>query len=209
MKFSVTEFKKLPIMGILRCAGVVDIERLIETVAATGLRTIEIAMNSHDAVNLISRAVKTASGRLSIGAGTVLTKDILDKAIDAGASFIVMPTLVEAVTKICNDRKIPAFPGAFSPQEVFNAWNAGAAMVKVFPAAMFGPAYIRELKGPFDTIELLACGGVRADTIRSYFASGASAVAFGAGVFRQEWLDKRDYPNIEKSIKELIAHYAA
>jgi 2-dehydro-3-deoxyphosphogluconate aldolase/(4S)-4-hydroxy-2-oxoglutarate aldolase len=77
-------------------------------------------------------------------------------------------------------------------------------MVKVFPSAMLGPAYIKELKAPFDKIELLACGGVTPENIKSYFTSGASAVAFGASVFRKEWLDKRDFGSIQRSIKNLI-----
>ena len=202
----VGRFKKLPILGILRCSANAPVEDLVEAVVSSGLETIEIAMNSGDAANLIRRAVKASGKRLMIGAGTVLTTDILKEALDAGASFIVMPTLVEGVIDSCVKHKIPVFPGAFTPQEVYNAWNAGAAMVKVFPAAMFGPAYIKELKAPFDKIELLACGGITPDNIKPYFQNGASAVAFGGSVFKKEWLEKRDFESIRHSIKNLIDH---
>jgi len=202
----VGRFKKLPILGILRCSANAPVEDLVEAVVSSGLETIEIAMNSGDAANLIRRAVKASGKRLMIGAGTVLTTDILKEALDAGASFIVMPTLVKDVIDSCVKHKIPVFPGAFTPQEVYNAWNAGAAMVKVFPAAMFGPAYIKELKAPFDKIELLACGGITPDNIKPYFQNGASAVAFGGSVFKKEWLEKRDFESIRHSIKNLIDH---
>jgi len=203
---NVGRFKKLPILGILRSGANTPVEDLIETVVSSGLETIEIAMNSGDAASLIRHAVKASNKRLMIGAGTVLTIDILHEALDAGASFIVMPALIMDVVNQCVKNNIPVFPGAFTPQEVYNAWNAGATMVKVFPAAMLGPAYIKELKAPFDKIELLACGGITPENIKKYFESGASAVAFGASVFRKDWLEKHDLDNIRRSIKNLIDH---
>ncbi len=197
-------FKKLPILGILRCEGDLPVEELVETVAASGLETIEVAMNSHNAAAVIRRSVEASGGRLMIGAGTVLNKQILEQALEAGATFVVMPTLVEDVVAACVREKIPVFPGALTPQEIYNAWNAGATMVKVFPAAMLGPSYIKEVKAPFDRVELLACGGITAENIKTYFASGASAVAFGASIFRKEWLDRKNFANIERSIKNLI-----
>jgi 2-dehydro-3-deoxyphosphogluconate aldolase/(4S)-4-hydroxy-2-oxoglutarate aldolase len=203
---NVGRFKRLPILGILRSGANTPVEDLVGTVISSGLETIEIAMNSGDAAKLIRRAVKAAGSRLMIGAGTVLTTDILHEALDAGASFIVMPALVREVVEACVKKKIPVFPGAFTPQEVYDAWNAGATMVKVFPVSMLGPAYIKELKAPFDKIELLACGGITPENIKTYFASGANAVAFGASVFRKEWLEKHDFENIRLSIKNLIDH---
>lgn len=202
----VQRFKKLPILGILRCGGDIPVEELIDAVASSGLETIEVAMNSHDAAAVIRRAVKASGGRLMIGAGTVLNMQILRQALDAGATFVVMPTLVADVVASCVREKIPVFPGALTPQEIYNAWSAGATMVKIFPAAMFGPPYIKEVKAPFDRIELLACGGITPENIKTYFAHGASAVAFGASVFRKEWLDKNDFASISRSIKNLITH---
>lgn len=202
----VGRFRKLPILGIVRCGADAPVEGIVEAVISSGLETVEIAMNSGDAAGLIRRAVRAAGGRLMIGAGTVLTTETLKKALDAGATFIVLPTLVRDVVQACVRERIPVFPGAFSPQEVYDAWNAGATMVKVFPAAMFGPAYIRELKAPFDTIELLACGGITPENIRSYFTNGASAVAFGGSVFRKEWLERRDFESVRRAIRDLIDH---
>ena len=144
---------------------------------------------------------------MTIGAGTVLSERDLDTALGAGASFVVMPTLVGEVAQQCTDRAIPIFPGALTPQEIHNAWNAGAAMVKVFPAKVFGPGYFKEVKGPFNDIELLACGGVDPSNLADYFASGASAVAFGGGVFKKEWLASEDYQQIGANIRALLTAY--
>ncbi len=198
-------FKQLPILGILRLSDPAPVEELVETIISSGLETIEIAMNSDSAARLIERAVETSKGRLMIGAGTVMNMDIMKAALDAGATFIVMPTLVEDVVRYCVKKSVPVFPGALTPQEIYNARRAGATMVKVFPCAVIGgPAYIKEVRAPFNDIELLACGGVRSENIKAYFTAGAAAVAFGGSIFRKELLDKGDFAVIERSIKELI-----
>ncbi|MFA6216471.1 MAG: bifunctional 4-hydroxy-2-oxoglutarate aldolase/2-dehydro-3-deoxy-phosphogluconate aldolase [Candidatus Omnitrophota bacterium] len=201
----VARFRKVPIMGIMRGVRLDEISPLVETVIDSGLETIEITMNTKDAVAVIKQAVEAAGKRLMIGAGTVLSMESLKSALDAGATFIVMPSLVADVTAYCKQHKIPVFPGALTPQEIFNAWQAGATMVKVFPAKFFGPDYFKEIKGPFNEIELLACSGINPDNMKEYFSSGASAVSFGASVFKREWLDKKDFASIGKSIKQYLS----
>ncbi|MFQ5477445.1 MAG: bifunctional 4-hydroxy-2-oxoglutarate aldolase/2-dehydro-3-deoxy-phosphogluconate aldolase [Candidatus Binatia bacterium] len=201
---NVDAFRQLPLMGILRGGEVDTIEPLVEAVAAAGLETLEVAMNTPDATGLIRRAVEVSAGRLTIGAGTVLTTDLLLSALEAGATFIVLPTLVAEVVARCRDRGVPVFPGALTPREIFDAWCAGATMVKVFPAGAFGPDYLREIKGPFGEVELLACGGVRLDNMGAFFASGASAVAFGASVFQEERLATGEFSLIEAELRALV-----
>ncbi len=204
---NVSRFKDLPILGILRDVDSKTIEPLTEAVISAGLRTLEIAMNTPDAPALIKQLNKAAAGRLMIGAGTVLTMQDLHAALDAGATFIVLPTLVEEVLQYCVKNSIPVFPGAFSPQEIYNAWSAGATMVKVFPAKFFGPAYIKEMKGPFKNIELLSCGGITTENIRSFFSAGASAAAFGSSIFRPDLIKAGQFNQIKHSITTLISAY--
>jgi 2-dehydro-3-deoxyphosphogluconate aldolase/(4S)-4-hydroxy-2-oxoglutarate aldolase len=200
----ITKFRKKPLMGIMRGVKTDDIEPLAEAAISAGLETIEITMNTDNAPTLIRSMVRAAKGRLAIGAGTVLTMEDLKAALDAGATFIVMPVLIRDVAEICVKNKIPVFPGALSPQEIYDAWQAGAAMVKIFPAKLFGPEYFREIKGPFDKIELLACAGVTPENMKDYFTCGASAVSFGASVFKREWLDKKDFKSIANRIKDYV-----
>jgi 2-dehydro-3-deoxyphosphogluconate aldolase/(4S)-4-hydroxy-2-oxoglutarate aldolase len=200
-------FRELPLMGILRGVQSDAIDSIVETAVSSGLQTIEITMNTPGAPDLIKCAVKSAQGRLMIGAGTVVTSEHLKLALDAGARFIVSPMLVYDVVEYCRDNEIPVFPGAFTPQEIFNAWVAGATMVKIFPAQFLGPGYIKEIKGPFNSIDMLACGGITPENIRSYFDCGASAVAFGGSVFREEWLKERDFKSIGSAIGALVAAY--
>ena len=201
---NIDKFRKQPILGILRDITQEQIPPLFETIISSGLKSVEIAMNTKDAPALIKQAVKLSKGKLMIGAGTVVDMKLLKSALGAGASFIVMPVLVKDVVKYCVKNKIPVFPGALSPQEICQAWEAGATMVKVFPAGFFGPKYFREIKGPFKDVELLACGGVTVENMPEYFLNGASAIAFGASVFRKEWLIKKDFVQIKKAIEKFL-----
>ncbi|MCQ9204857.1 MAG: bifunctional 4-hydroxy-2-oxoglutarate aldolase/2-dehydro-3-deoxy-phosphogluconate aldolase [Omnitrophica bacterium] len=201
------KFRQLPLIGILRGIEKDVVKPLIGAVISAGLQTIEITMNTPAAPKLIQDAIKSAQGKLTIGAGTVLTRDDLGKALDSGATFIVLPTLVTEVVEYCVKKSIPVFAGALTPQEIYKAWSMGATMVKVFPAKFFGPEYFKEIKGPFGQIELLACGGITADNIQDFFSCGASAVAFGGSIFRKEWLALREFSRIEEDIKALIAGF--
>lgn len=203
----IERFKRLPVLGILRGGNRETIGPLVETAIDAGLETLEITMNTPDAPALIERAVAAAGGRLCIGAGTVLSLDDLDAAVAAGATFVVMPTLVAPVVADCARQGIPTFPGALTPQEIHDAWSAGAAMVKVFPAGVFGPGYFKEIKGPFADVQLLACGGVSEANLPDYFANGASAVAFGASIFRKDWLAAGAYDRIGAAIHGLLEAY--
>lgn len=202
---NVADFKKKPVLGILRGVEADIIAPLAETVISAGLRAIEITMNTKGAAGLISKMAACAKKRIAVGAGTVLNKTSLKTALDAGATFIVTPVFIKEVTEYCAKNKVPVFPGALSPQEIYNAWNAGATMVKVFPAGCFGPEYFQEVRGPFNDIELLACGGVTPENMSDYFDSGASAIAFGASVFKKEWLTKKDFVSIGDSVKKYLA----
>jgi 2-dehydro-3-deoxyphosphogluconate aldolase/(4S)-4-hydroxy-2-oxoglutarate aldolase len=176
----------------------------MEAAASAGLETIEITMNTLNAEKVIARAVKSNGHRLMVGAGTVLNVDSLKSALDAGATFIVMPILIDEVMDYCVEKVIPVFPGALTPGEIHRAWTAGATMVKVFPSGFFGPKYFEEMQGPFENTELLACGGITAKNIGEYFSCGASAVAFGASIFKKEWIAGKEFNKISGEIRRLV-----
>ncbi len=204
---NVARFRELPIMAILRGIKASQVPPLFQAIRDAGLQTVEITMNTAGAPSLIRQAVKLSGKKLMIGAGTVLDLKSLKTALDAGATFIVMPVVVPKVVSYCVRHKIPVFPGALCPQEVFHAWEAGATMVKVFPAGLLGPAYFKELKGPFDKIELMACSGVKPKNLPAYFKSGASAVTVGGSVFSKERLDAGSFNAICDRLREYVMAY--
>ena len=209
MSMQLDLFRRKPLMGILRGITPEQLEPTLESAISGGLETLEITMNTPGAGDLISQASAEAGGDIAIGAGTVLSLESLDTALAAGASFVVMPTLVEDVVQECVRRNVPVFPGALTPQEIHTAWRAGAAMVKVFPSKFFGPEYFREVKGPFDDVLLLACGGVSAANLAEFAACGADAYAFGGSVFNLAWIQAGEFAKVEQSVRSLVDAHAA
>ena len=197
-------FEKLPLMGIVRGIPLARIGPLVEAVVEAGLETIEITMNTEGALDVIKETRKVSGGRMTVGAGTVLSKESLEEALKAGAEFIVLPANIEEVVQPCVERDIPVFPGAFTPQEVVDCWKMRPTMIKIFPSSMFGPRYIKALKGPYDDVKLMAVGGVRLENVKEYFSSGADAVAFGGGVFAKKLVEAGDFSTIGSRVREYV-----
>ncbi len=172
-----------------------------------GLRNIEITLNTADAAGQIREALALAEGRLNIGAGTVINVELLDQALAAGASFVVTPTVEPKVITECANRKIPVFPGAFSPTEIVRAWDLGAMMVKVFPAECVGPSYIRALKAPLPHIKLLPTGGVDLKTLPDFLKAGADGFGIGGPLFDRQRVQSGDWTWIEAQCRAFAEAY--
>jgi 2-dehydro-3-deoxyphosphogluconate aldolase / (4S)-4-hydroxy-2-oxoglutarate aldolase len=201
------EKDQLPILGILRGIRKEDIAPITEICINSGLRYVEVTMNTENAPEIISEMKYLSGNKLVIGAGTVLNMVDFELAIKAGASFIVSPSIVEEVINACVHEKIPIFPGALTPTEIHRAWDLGADMVKLFPASLFGPGYIKELKGPFNKIKIIAVGGVNEANIHTYFECSADAAAFGASIFNLKWMREKNYQLVEDKLISLVDSY--
>ncbi len=196
----------VPVVGILRDIPEGAEEACVSTASQCGLKAIEVTMNTDAATRIISKLKSMANPLgIRVGAGTVRNLNDLDKALDAGAEFIVSPNSVEAVIRKCVERNIPDIPGALSPTEVQNAYDWGATCVKIFPVGnVGGPSYIKALRGPFRDIPLLACGGVSNENVADYFKSGANLVAFGASIFKPALMQANDWESIGKNLAKFI-----
>jgi 2-dehydro-3-deoxyphosphogluconate aldolase/(4S)-4-hydroxy-2-oxoglutarate aldolase len=192
------------LLGILRGCPDGGLDAVAEAAAASGLRFLEVAMNSPGAAAQIRHLRSALDGNCEIGAGTVLSADQASEAVRAGATFLVSPCLVPEVQRWATENDIPTLPGALSPTEIWNASHAGAAVVKLFPArSVGGPSYFRELRGPFREVPLLACGGVSAANAKEYLEAGADALAFGGSVFTPERLATKDVAGMRSGIVAL------
>jgi len=156
------------------------IERIAEGLVAGGIQAFEITLNSADAFGAIASLAERWGDRLLVGAGTVLDVEGASEAVDAGARFIVSPHTDPALIDWAVGRGLPVFPGAFSPTEILTAWRAGATAVKLFPASVAGPAFVREFRGPFREIPLIATGGVTIESAPAFLAAGATVVGLGS-----------------------------
>jgi 2-dehydro-3-deoxyphosphogluconate aldolase/(4S)-4-hydroxy-2-oxoglutarate aldolase len=181
-----------PIPAGIREGGVVAVARSLtaDTVRGVadgllqgGVRALEITLNDPEdrALETLRAAARHAEGtNLDIGAGTVLTIEAAERAIAAGTTFLVSPHTDPGLVEWAAERGIPCFPGALTPTEILAAWRAGAAAVKLFPASVAGPAFVREFRGPFPQIPLLPTGGVTPDTAPDFIRAGAIAVGLGS-----------------------------
>lgn len=192
-KFDNTRFKALPVVGILRGFDTALVLEIAEQSLKAGLTTFEITMNTRDAAAQLREVCSAFGEKLNIGAGTVTDLARLDAALDAGASFIVTPTFEPDVVQTCVELGIPVFPGAFTPTEVLRAWEAGATMVKLFPANLHGPDYLKTLKAPLDEVRLMPVGGVSPDNVPAYRAAGAEGYGVGTPLFDRKRMDARDW----------------
>ncbi len=188
------------ILIIIRHNKPFDLEGLFQAVLESGLNTIEITLNTPQALELIEKACRTFGDKMFIGAGTVLSLNALEKARDAGARFFVSPVFDSDIVEYCSKRKIPIFPGALTPTEVYHAYKAGAYMVKLFPASVFGPSYIKSIKAPLSGIKILAVGGIQSSNLKEYISNGADAVAIGSGIIKPNWIDSKNFQAITDSI---------
>lgn len=192
------------VIGILRGVSEGDFSLIMEAAFEAGLDAIEITTNTPGAAGILSaNRPRVASGKW-LGMGTVRNVGEARRAIDAGAMFLVSPNFDGGVIRLARDARVPMVAGAFTPTEVYNAWAAGAEAVKVFPANRLGPVYIRDLKGPFDQIPLVAVGGVTAGNVAEYFAAGASAVAATSSLFGREALQTVDVKALQRNVRRFL-----
>jgi len=143
-----------------------------------GVHALEITMTVPGAVDVI-RELASSTDAL-VGAGTVLTAEEVDRCANAGAQFIVSPACIEDVVRASQARGLVVMPGAFTPTEVFTAWQWGADFVKVFPAARLGPRFLADLLAPLPNVRLVPTGGITADNAGDYLAAGATLLGLGS-----------------------------
>jgi len=198
-------FQNMPIIGIMRNVTLDHVKHILPLYAKAGLTTLEITMNSNHAEEIISYAVKEYGSVLNIGAGTVCNRKDLNRALEAGAQFIVMPVVNKGVIKDCVSNKTPVFPGAFTPTEVLKAWKLGATMVKVFPAEVLGSRYIKEILAPLNEVQLLATGGISLDNIESYLAAGTKGFGIGSPLFVKRYIEEKDWDSLSIHFKNFVS----
>lgn len=200
--------RRTGVIAIMRAKSSDQLLAAAEAVAEGGVRAIEVTMTTPGALAVIEQAVKAFGKDLLFGAGTVLDAESARAAILAGAGFIVAPGFDAATVSLCRRYGVPAFPGAYTPSEILSAWQAGAAMVKVFPASVGGPGFIKALKAPLPQIEMVPTGGVEIDNAAEFIEAGASALGVGSSLIDQKILDARDFAGLTERARRFMTEVA-
>lgn len=187
--FDFTLFQSIPIIGICRGWSTQAVLRYADIYLKAGFSTLEVTMNSENALTTLTALRDQYAHQLNIGVGTVRNKLQAQQAIEAGAQFIVSPIIDVEVIRYCLDHSIPVFPGAYTPTEIEYAWRQGATAVKLFPAAIGGLNYLKAIKAPLDDIPLIPTGGVTKENIAEFFQVGIYGAGIGSGLFPKKHRD--------------------
>jgi 2-dehydro-3-deoxyphosphogluconate aldolase / (4S)-4-hydroxy-2-oxoglutarate aldolase len=177
----------------------------VSAMVAGGVRAIEIAVTAPGAISVLRRLKRELDPSVLLGGGTVMTPEQAEDAVDAGAAFLVSPHLDEKVVGAAKHLNVPIIPGGFTATEILRAWDLGADAVKVFPASVGGPGYIRALRGPYPQIPLIPSGGVDERTVGDFFRAGAFAVAAGGALFDRKLLQLREYAGLTHAAERFTA----
>ena len=186
------------IIAIVRAdSGGEDLVRVVEAVAAGGVVCIEVTMTTPGALQCIELASqKLAGSDALLGVGSVLDAETCRLAILAGAQYVVSPVLAPDVIKMAHRYGKPALPGALTPTEIFNAWEAGGDLIKVFPATLGGLEYLQAVAAPLPQIPLVPTGGVNPENLHEFMKAGVAAVGVGSNLVQKKFVEARDFKGL-------------
>jgi len=198
---------KVEKLKIIRDTGVIAImrakssEQLISAADAIkkgGVKVIEITMTTPGALEVISTAKKRYGSEVIFGAGSVLDPETGRAAILAGADFVVAPTLNLELIAMCNRYSIPVAPGCYTPTEALTGWEAGADLIKLFPASFGGPDLVKAILAPLPQIQIIPVGGVNLETAAEFIKKGSAALGVGSSLVSQKLLDAGDLDELTR-----------
>ena len=191
------------VVAIVRAESPHEALEICLAISRGGVKPIEITMTVPGAIEAMKELKNQLKDKVILGAGTVLDPETAKAVIYAGAEFVVSPTLNTEVIKVCRRYSKISIPGALTPTEILIAWEAGADIVKIFPASrMGGPKYLGDLKGPLPQIKLLPTGGVELDNTGDFIKAGAVAVAVGTSMVDKKAVTEKKFDIITENARK-------
>ena len=190
------------VVAVIRGRRVADAAGLAGVLASAGIRVVEFTFTIPGAVDVIEAAARSGA---VVGAGTVRNEQQARDALAAGAQFLVSPACVPEVAAVGREARVPVFLGALTPTEVDAAVKAGTTAVKLFPAALGGPGYLRDLRGPFPDIDFVPSGGVNETNAIEFLNAGAVAVYAGSSLAPPELVEAGTHDEIARRAHEFVA----
>lgn len=173
--------ERVGLIPVLRARSTAQGRAVVEAMMAGGVNIVEVTMTVPGAIDLLKELKREYGNQLLLGSGTVTTAEQAQATIDAGAEFVVSPSLHSEVVAMTRRNKKISCPGALTPTEAITAWNAGADYVKIFPcSAVGGASYLKALLAPFPHLKLIPTGGVTLQTAASFIQAGARALGVGS-----------------------------
>ena len=192
------------VVAVIRLQDGSKVRALADALADGGVTALEITMTVPRAIELIAEIAPALPQEFVLGAGTVVDPATAEAAIAAGARFVVGPVFRPAVIEACRRAGAAAMPGCFSPTEILAAWDAGADVVKVFPATALGPGYFKDLRGPMPQLKLMPTGGVTLDNAGDWIRAGAVAIGVGTAMVDAKLVAAGDWAAIAGRAKAFV-----
>ncbi len=192
------------IIAIMRARHSDHLIAAADAIHKSGVRVIEVTLNTPHALKIIEEARGRYGEEVLFGAGTVLDAKSAQRAISAGAGFIVAPTLNLEIMAECKRHDLPVIPGCFTPTEMMTAWEAGADMIKLFPADAGGPTLLKSILAPLSQLKLVPVGGVNLDTAAEFIRNGAVALGVGSSLINSKILDSGDMAELTRRAAAFI-----
>jgi 2-dehydro-3-deoxyphosphogluconate aldolase/(4S)-4-hydroxy-2-oxoglutarate aldolase len=192
------------VVAVIRLTDPSRLQAVAEALLEGGVRALEVTMTVPRAVPLIETLAATVPAGVLVGAGTVLDAETARQVILAGARFVVSPVFRRDVLDACHRYDVAAMPGCFTPTEILDAWEAGADVVKVFPATALGPGYVRDVLAPLPQVRLLPTGGVTRDNAGQWIAAGAVAVGVGTALVDKAAVEHGRFDAIRDNARHFV-----
>ncbi|HEV2644868.1 MAG TPA: bifunctional 4-hydroxy-2-oxoglutarate aldolase/2-dehydro-3-deoxy-phosphogluconate aldolase [Acidobacteriaceae bacterium] len=197
--------REIGLVPVLRAESETQALALADAIAAGGVTVLEVTMTVPGAVRVIRRLAEDRPDIL-IGAGTVLDPETARQCILEGAQFVVSPALNTRTIEMCHRYGVAVLPGALTPTEIVTAWQAGADVVKIFPASALGGAkYLKSIKAPLPQVEMIPTGGVSQSTAAEFLAAGAFALGVGADLVDPNAIAQGKPEIITESARQYLA----
>lgn len=192
------------VIAIMRAQSSEQLIAAADAIKAGGVRVIEVTMTTPGALAVTEEATPRYGQDVLFGAGTVLDAETARAAILAGAGFVVAPSLDLETVALCNRYGVPVMPGCYTPTEMVAAWQAGADMIKLFPASVGGPDLVKAILAPLPQLEIVPVGGVNLNTAAEFIRKGAAALGVGSSLVNQKLLDAGDLSELERRAAAFI-----
>jgi len=192
------------VVAVIRTKHPDKLLRIVEAIYEGGIKNIEITMTVPYALIMIAQVRESTSAEILVGVGSVLDSDTAQKAITAGAQFVVSPIFNKEILETAHKNNVPVMPGAFTPTEIFNAQQQGADIIKVFPADVLGMSFFKSIKAPMPYLKLMPTGGVTLDNAGDWIKAGACAVGIGSALLDERAIEENNYNKLTENAKRIM-----
>jgi 2-dehydro-3-deoxyphosphogluconate aldolase / (4S)-4-hydroxy-2-oxoglutarate aldolase len=203
------QLEQLGVVAVIRLKDPGALRAVVDALAAGGVRALEVTMTVPRAIDLIRELAPALPPGFLLGAGTVIDTATARAVIDAGVSFVVGPVFRPEIIAVCHERGVAAIPGCFSPTEILAAHDAGADIVKIFPATALGPQFIKDVRAPLPQVKLMPTGGVTVENAGDWIRAGAVAVGVGSALVDAKAIASGRFDVITANAERLVAGLAA